>query len=128
MENTFRVKKSAHGKTLQAFLHYKLATFSHKQIKNAIDKKCVFVNGKNVFISRWNLKSGDRVLFVADKRADAVLQDQSRYHYVQVLHEDEDLLVTNKPPFIDYDSFVANVNAYIKRTHGKNFYPYVGQM
>jgi len=45
-----------------------------------------------------------------------------------VLFEDDALLVTNKPPFIDYDSFVAQVNMYLKRSRPKKFFPYLGQM
>lgn len=128
MKHQFKVKKSEHGVRLQKFLHDKMSTWSHKKIKQAIDKKRAFVNGKNVFISNWNLKAGDQVFFnapVSDYPQEASL---GRYHYVDVIYEDDAMLVTNKPAFIDYDTFVEQVNAYLRRVKGKGFHPYLGQM
>lgn len=129
MENLFRVKKSERGKRIDNFLYEKMGTWSHRQIKLAIDKKRVFVNGKNVFISSWNLKPNDQVKFLPAKSdMPGAGEELSRYQFINVVFEDTDLLVTNKPAFVDYDSFVAQVNVYLKRTHGKNYYPYVGQI
>lgn len=126
MKYQFRVKKSERGVRLQAFLHKMLENQSHKKIKEAIDKKDVFVNGKNVFIANWNLKPNDRVEFRASD-SPATLE-LNRYQFVQVIFEDDYLLATNKPPHVDYDSFVAQVNAYLKRMKPRGFYPYLGQM
>lgn len=128
MDYQFRVRKSERGKRLNVFLYKKMGNWSHKQIKRAIDRKRVFVNGKNIFISGWNLKPGDRVQFNPQKSDYLGAPEPSRYQYIQVLFEDDSLLVTNKPPFVDYDSFVGQVNSYLKRQHSKKFYPYLGQM
>ncbi|MDO8518866.1 MAG: RluA family pseudouridine synthase [Deltaproteobacteria bacterium] len=127
METIFKVKKSERGKRLDAFLYGKMGILSHRQIKLAIDKKRVLVNGINVFISSWNLKPSDRVTLLQELGGSGAVE-LSRYHYVDVLYEDTDILAVNKHPFVDYDSYVAQINAYLKRTHGKNYYPYVGQV
>lgn len=130
MNYIFRVKKSERGKRLDSFLHSKMEEYSHKKIKQAIDDQRVSINGKNVFISSWNLKPNDRVTLKAVSHEDHRVPsaELSRYHYVNVVYEDPYLLVTNKAPFIDYDSFVAHVNEYLKRRHREQFYPYLGQM
>lgn len=131
MSHEFTVKKSERGQALETFLHRKLGTWSHREIKNAANQQCVFVNGHNVFIGKWNLKPGDCVKLIPKKQGTSSMSgggDGGRYHYVDVLFEDPYLLITNKRAFVDYDSFVGHVNAYLRRTHGKNFYPYVGQM
>lgn len=128
MNYEFTVKSSEHGRRLDAFLHSKLPDWSHRLIKNAINRKRVFINQKNIFISGWNLKKGDRILFRPAKGDYPQEPEVSRYQYVQVVYEDPWLLATNKPPFIDYDSFVNQVNLYLKRRHREKFYPYLGQM
>ncbi len=129
MDYNFKVKKSEKGKRLDSFLHEKLETWSHRQIKNAIDRKRVLVNGKNVFISGWNLKAGDRISFNPAKDDMPQAPELSRYQFINVIYDDKDILVTDKPAFVDYDSFVAQVNAFLKRqSHKDKFYPYLGQM
>lgn len=128
MELKFRVKKSERGERLDAFLYKKMGTWSHRQIKSAIDKKKTIVNGKNVFVSGWNLKPGDVVLFYPEKSDQAATSEPGRYSYVSVIFEDDDILAVNKPPFVDYDSYVPQVNAYLKRRYGPKYYPYLGQI
>lgn len=128
MDFQFKVKKSERGKRLDGFLHDKMENWSHRQVKNVIDKKRVFVNGKNVFISSWNLKPDDRVMVKPLKDDLPQAGQTTRYHFVNVLLEDNYILVTNKPAHIDYDSFVANVDNYLKRQVKGPSHPYVGQM
>ena len=125
MEYQFKAKKSERGMTIENFLHSKLENWSHKKIKQAIDNKRVFVNAKQVYIAKWNLKPNDRVSFRPEKTdypgsSEPVL---SKYHYVKILFEDPCLLVADKPPFVDYDSFVAQVNFYLKRTANRPLPP-----
>ncbi len=127
MKQQYKVKNSERGDRIDRFLYDKLGDWSHKKIKLAIDAKQVSVNGKPTFISGWNLKPGDIVSLTIDSRA-AKEEKPSRYQFVQVIFEDSHLLAVNKPAFVDYDSFVKQVNHYLKRTHSENFYPYVGQM
>lgn len=130
MNQQFTVKGSERGKCLEAFLHSKLEGWSHRQIKQAIDKKKVFINGKNIFIAKWNLKGGDRVQLTGGPEVSQV--ELTKKSFINVLFEDAYILVLNKPAFIDYDTFVLQVGAYLKRTNEKKnhrtFYPYVGQV
>ena len=131
MLQKFRVKKSEKGKRLDSFLHGKMEDWSHRKIKQSINHREVSVNGQVQLVSGWFLKAGD-VVTLQESQAKIGLADRSRYHFVPVLYEDDALLITNKPALIDYDSFVLNVNAYLKRTNEKRFlrtyYPYVGQI
>jgi len=128
MSESFKVKKSERGVRLDNFVYSRMGDWSHKRIKKLIDEKKIFVNGKCVFISAWHLKPNDVVVVKATQSDKNAIEEKSRYNFVQVLHEDPEVIVTVKPPFVDYDSFVADVNAYIKRQKGKNFHPYLGQM
>lgn len=127
MEYSWRVKKSERGMSLENFIYGKLGNWSHKQVKDAIDRKRAFVNGKNVFISKWNLKPNAVVRFVP-VTSDQPKEVQSRYRFVDVLFEDKYIIVANKPPFVDHESFADTIAQYLKRqTQGQGF-PYVGQM
>lgn len=128
MQHQFRVKKSERGKRLDSFIYEKLGDWSHKRVKQLIDKKKVFINGKSVFISSWNLKPNDKVQFTADESDAVQAPETGRYQFVQVIFEDTYILVTHKPAFVDYDSFVTQVAGYLKRMHQKKFYPYLGQV
>ncbi len=128
MAESFKVKKSERGARLDNFIYTHLGDWSHKRVKQLIDDKKVSVNGKVAFISAWHLKPNDIVSVKVSANDQKKVEEKARYNFVQVLHEDNEMLVTVKPPFADYDSFVADVNAYIKRKKGKLYYPYLGQM
>lgn len=127
----YKVKRSDKGKKLGTFLYEKLGDWSHKQIKNAIDKKRVFVNSKNIFISGWQLKVNDRVTFhpkQSDFPNNPISQSIPSYSKIDIIFEDEYLIVANKPPYRDYESFVGDMNHYLRSKQTKNFLPYLGQM
>lgn len=139
MEYQFRAKQRDEAKRLESFLYEKLATWSHKNIKRAIDRKRAFVNGQSVYLAGWQLRHGDQVLFRPrpidypnqrpTEQKQALPQARGpKYHFIRILYEDEALLAADKPPHVDYDSFVLEMNAYLKRTHRPGYYPYLGQM
>lgn len=130
MEYKWKVKKSERGLTLENFIYKKLGDWSHAQVKAAIDKKRAFVNGKNVFISKWNLKDNSTVLFAPTERdlPKATSQQGGRYRFVDVLFEDNHILAVNKPAFVDFESFVKTVQDYMRRKNKMQGYPYLGQM
>lgn len=132
MSQQFKIRDKEAGMRLDTFLHEKLENWSHKKIKQSLDKKRVFINGRNILIGKWHLKRGDLVSFVPQQSDFPKNMELSRYHYIDVVFEDDNLLVTNKPAFIDYDTFVAYVTSYLQRSHekrlGRKFYPYVGQL
>lgn len=124
----FKVSNSERGMSLENFIHRHVGDLSHKKVKQAIDDKRVSVNGKVVFIWKWNLKPGDIVQFKSSAKDRESGIELSRYQYIKTLYEDDNLLVTDKPAFMDFDSYVEHVAAYLKRIKGKGFYPYVGQI
>lgn len=127
MEYKWRVKKSERGMSLENFIYSKLGDWSHSQVKKAIDSKRAFVNGKNVFISKWNLKPNNLVLFVPIQ-GDLSQTQKNRYRFVEVLFEDQYILVANKPAFVDHEEFAHMIQEYLKRKNKGRGYPYVGQM
>lgn len=129
MEYKWKVKKSERGVTLENFIYKKLGDWSHAQVKAAIDKKRAFVNGKNVFISKWNLKDNSVVMFVpTEKDLPKVNASSGRYKFVDVLYEDNHILAVNKPAHVDFESYVKTVQEYITRKNKMIGYPYLGQM
>lgn len=122
----WKVKKSERGVSLENFLYKQMGNWSHKQIKRAIDHKRAFVNGRNIFVAKWNLKPNDLVLFVPTFQEKE--KPLSRYQFVEVLYEDSYLLAANKPPFVDYETYAETVKNYLKRQTKGQGYPYVGQV
>ncbi len=136
----WRVKKSEHGLSLENFIYKQLGDWSHSRVKNAIDHKRAFVNGRNVFVSKWNVKASDRVTFApstADTPAARAGRESvtgnaqieaGRYRFVDVLFEDTYLICVNKPAFIDYESYMDVILSYLKRKNAGKGHPYVGAM
>jgi 23S rRNA pseudouridine1911/1915/1917 synthase len=127
MEYKWRVKKSERGLSLENFIYKQLGEWSHSQVKKAIDKKRAFINGKNVFVSKWNLKPNDLVMFSPGSQ-DLPSLTKDRYRFVDVLLEDSYILAVNKPPFIDFEEFTRVVQDYLRRQNKVQSYPYLGQM
>lgn len=125
----WRVKKSEHGMSLENFIYKQLGEWSHGQVKKAIDGKRAFVNGRNIFISKWNVKAGDAVQFVPAKntQTQATLPG-GRYRFVDVLFEDDAVIVALKPAFVDEEQFTLMVRDYIRRKFSGSSLPYIGQM
>lgn len=123
----WRVKSSEHGMSLENFIYKQMGDWSHKQVKVAIDRKRAFVNGRNVFISKWNVKKNDLVLFVPSPSDQAGSQALGgRYKFVDVLFDDPYIIVTSKPSFIDYETYVETVKGYLRRQIKGKSYPYLG--
>lgn len=124
----WRVKKSERGISLENFIYQKLGDWSHKQVKTAIDNKRAFVNGKNVFVSKWNLKPNALVVFSPSEKDLPQLQPGGRYRFIDVLYEDVHILAANKPAHVDFETYVKTVQDYLKRKNKGQGYPYLGQM
>lgn len=129
MEYKWKVKKSEHGMSLENFIYKYMGDWSHKRVKQAIDNKRAFVNGRNVFISKWNVKGGDTVLFVPTKKdSQGRNLGDSRYKFIEVLFEDNYIIAANKPAFVDHEQFSKSVQGYLKRQNRGEALPYLGQM
>ncbi len=115
--------------SLENFIYKQLGDWSHGQIKKAIDNKRAFVNGRNVFISKWNLKPNDAVVFVPTQKDLPGAQGQtSRYRFVDVLFEDKYIIAVNKPAFLDYETFMQTVMNYLNRKNAGEGRAYLGAM
>lgn len=127
MQYKWRVKKSERGLSLENFIYKQLGDWSHSQVKKAIDHKRAFVNGKNVFVSKWNLKPNDLVQF-APVENESPRAEGGRYKFVDVLFEDSYIIVASKPAFVDYEDFMKTIQEYLKRKNKGQGHPYVGAM
>lgn len=125
----WRVKRSEHGFTLENFIYKQLGNWSHKQVKDAIDKKRAFINGRNAFISNWNLKRNDLVVFAPTAGdAPSTVTEGGRYKFVDVLFEDSAVIAANKPAFVDHEAFAQTIVGYLKRQNKIKSFPYLGQL
>lgn len=125
----WRVKGSEHGMSLENFIYKQLGDWSHSQVKDAINRKRAFVNGTNVFISKWNVKRNDLVLFVpAQNDLPGSKATGSRYKYVDVLYKDQYILAGNKPAFVDHEDFAMSIQEFLTRQNKGKGRAYVGQM
>jgi 23S rRNA pseudouridine1911/1915/1917 synthase len=127
MQYKWRVKNKERGLSLENFIYKQLGDWSHSQVKKAIDHKRAFINGKNVFVSKWNLKPNDLVQF-APVENESPRADGGRYKFVDVLFEDAYIIVASKPAFVDYEDFMQTIQGYLKRKNKGQGYPYVGAM
>ena len=129
MEYKWKVKKSERGMSLENFIYKQLGNWSHKQVKTAIDNKRTFINGRNVFISKWNVKPNDVVLFApSPKDLPGGVSPSGRHKFIDVLFEDSYIIAVNKPPFVDHESFMHSVIDYLQRRNQGQGHPYLGAM
>ena len=95
MNKVFVVEKEKVGARLDVFLLEKFPDFSRSHIKNLIEKGLVLVNGKIVKAGQA-LKEGQSVeMTVVEARKVSTEADNSIEF--EIVYEDEDLIVVNKP-------------------------------
>ena len=87
----FTVAGDRAGRTLQDFLSEKLDV-SRRRAKDLLDARVVFVNRRRVWMAKHALERGDLVEVTPD------IAPPPRVGVREVLHEDGDYLVVNKPP------------------------------
>ncbi len=89
-----RVGREEKNQTLIQFLADRLS-ISKNMAKGIIDRRCVFINNRRVWMARHSLKPGDTITgsFKAEKSADI--------KNAAILYEDNDYLVVNKPAGIE---------------------------
>lgn len=123
----WKVKNNERDMSLENFIYKNFPDLSHKGAKRFIDNKQVFVNGKNVLVSKWNLKPGDNVVLL-QKKITHTPKITAQDHRIEVLFEDNFLIAANKPPFIDHEMFAQSVQQHLMRKTRANALPYLGQM
>jgi 23S rRNA pseudouridine1911/1915/1917 synthase len=92
---------------LDVYLEKMLPVFSRSHIKNQIEKNEVFVNNKNVKAG-YNLKVNDevKILINPPKTLDLTPEDIK----IDIVYEDDDLAVINKPQGMVVHPAVGNYN------------------
>ncbi len=86
---------------------------SGKAAKRRLDARCVFVNGRRVWMARHALQPGDRVEVHAPAAAAPAAADAPR-----VLFEDGDLLIVDKPAGM-LSNGPASLEARLRRARGE---------
>ncbi len=76
---------------IDLFLEKCLPLKSRKKIRQMFDCGEVFVNEKRIWLAKFQVRKGDRVVVLQVERAERKLQRES------ILYENEDFLVLNKP-------------------------------
>ncbi|MBN1942623.1 MAG: RluA family pseudouridine synthase [Phycisphaerae bacterium] len=93
----FSVRKPETGMTLLDFLAARL-NISRRGAKRLLDQRCVFVNGRRVWMANHALAVGDAVEATPEKKQPASRQkSEMRGKKLVTLWEDDDYLVLNKP-------------------------------
>lgn len=95
--NEWIVSKEQSGIKLLSFLKEKFPEYSAKKLKHFLDANCCLVNQRKVKFATFLLGEGDKV--VIDFK-DVI----NPFETMDILYEDNDLLVYNKPPGIASDS------------------------
>lgn len=93
---TYKVKPEGNESKVRDYLKYE-ENLSSRFIKNAAMDKRLWVNNEKVKLN-YVLKEGD--IIKVDVEKDETQNIQGEDLNIEVVHEDEDLLVVNKPPFM----------------------------
>ncbi len=108
---TWKINKHDSGKKLLIFLREKLK-LSNKQIKKALDKGLLKLNGKIERFSSIRLKQNDTVQFLADYKKKLSKEVVKSF---KIIYEDESLLSIDKP--INFISTDDNIHNYFKEEY-----------
>ena len=89
------IKKDDEGKRLDEFLSRKFTDKSRSSFQKLIENGRVFIDGKNVTSKKYKVKSGQeiKVSIPEAKPVEILAEDIS----LDIVYEDEDVLVVNKP-------------------------------
>lgn len=93
---TYKVKPEGNESKVRDYLKYE-ENLSSRFIKNAAMDKRLWVNNEKVKLN-YVLKEGD--IIKVDVEKDETQNIEGEDLNIEVVHEDEDLLVVNKPPFM----------------------------
>lgn len=107
ISNFWHVKPLEDGKSLQAFVHEKLkGKYSLKEVKRQIDAKKCHVNGRLERFGSKKVEEGDKVSF--DISSLGQTRQPLLFKPEDILYEDEEILVYNKPAGIICDEDSIN--------------------
>lgn len=104
----FTVKYKQEGMRLFEVIALEL-NISKKQAQAAIDAKQVLVNGKRIWIRKHAVKEDDRVEILIEERKPTIPKK------IQILWQDKDYLVVNKPAFLLTNASKESLEAILQK-------------
>lgn len=119
MQQTLNVEAKHEGERLDKFLQQNVSSFSRTKINGLIKEEQILVNGK-VKKPSYRLKKDDIVAIEVEEKQKDVLKP---YEFkVNIIYEDEDLLVIDKPggltvhpPQVSVENTLVNALVYMKK-------------
>lgn len=90
----YRINRTTDGQKLQDFVGNQLK-ISRNAAKKLLDRRKVFVNGKRIWMTKHNLKTGDQVAILLE--GDAGKRPQKPNRRIQIIWQDANYLIINKP-------------------------------
>ncbi len=94
---TFTVSPEEISRRLDIYLRDRLPELTRSSIKNLLEKGRILVNG-SALKAGYRVKAGDRIeVFLPEPEPVAVEPEPIP---LEIIHEDDDIVVINKPPFI----------------------------
>ena len=111
-KQSFTVKYKQEGLRLFEVIATELG-ISKKKAQAALDAKQVLVNGKRIWMKNHAVKEDDLIEVLTEERAPTIPKK------IQILWQDEDYLIVNKPAFLLTNASDESVEARL-RTQAKN--------
>lgn len=90
MGSNLKVGHTDNGLTLLQFLSDRLGV-SRNKAKDIIDRRCVFVNDRRIWMARHRVKTGDNITGCQN------FEKQLKIGRAGIIYEDQDYLIVNKP-------------------------------
>ena len=91
----FLVNKSNGGKRIDIFLSDSLSLYTRSHIKKLIEKRKLKINGDYIIKSSTKIKANDKIQFdISEVNKNNITSNKIE---LNIVHEDNDLLVINKP-------------------------------
>jgi 23S rRNA pseudouridine1911/1915/1917 synthase len=98
MNSQIELRAATSGLRLADFLALHFPAASLEQISRAVRAGAVLVNGRRMPRAGWILCAGDAVRLAVTGREEIFNRRDEQLPPLEILHEDDDLLIVNKPP------------------------------
>lgn len=107
-KQNFTVKYRQEGMRLFEVIALEL-DISKKKAQAALDARQVLVNGKRIWMKNHHVKEGDRIEILAEAQKPTIPKK------IQILWQDKDYLVVNKPPYLLTNASDKSVEAILQK-------------
>ena len=121
----FHYKSHSHLElNLIDYLSENMKTVSKKKIKNIIDSGGVYINNKRIFMAKFKLKANDIITVFWSNEQETLKKLMYSLKPEQIIFENEDFLVVNKPSGIPSQASLDSVHNTIISALKKSFKNY----